>query len=201
MHSICTGALLLAVVYLVPTIISAPTISKDPTSNLGNEGNLALPVLSQPSLPPSINLTLLHKEDGEKYTVPGTLTTLEFYLGFPINAGSLTNTVRSARRYCDYHVDAGSRGPLPWDEDPFIEDLGWGARITIMSARPAHRITWKVLLETMRGLWDYLIQGGHFMEAEFDIMNGGWGLVGRGKIESTEKLPGRGRGSWRNPYE
>ena len=167
--------------FLVKGIFAAPAFSKFPTRNIKRVGNLLLP-LDKPSIPLDRNFNY---EPGYIYNVPGTLTSLEVYLGFPINATSMRYTIGAIRQYTIRQVEAGSRGPLPWDEDPFIEDRGWGAAIRIFSAQPNQRLTWRALKEAAQGLWEFLILQGRFVEAEFNIMDGSWKIVGRGVIESA----------------
>lgn len=93
----------------------------------------------------------------------------------------MANTIKSARKWCELEIESGG-GPLPYNEEPFLEDLGYGAAIKVTSARPDHRLTWRILKEAMQGLWDYLILQGHPVEAEFDITHAVWNLVGRGTI-------------------
>lgn len=99
-----------------------------------------------------------------------------------MNTTSLRVTIGFALEYCEMQVAAGSTGPLPLDEDPFIENQGWGTAIQVVSARPDDRLTWEILDETMQSLWQFLIVEGHSSEVEFEIFREK--LVGRGMVES-----------------
>ena len=169
----------------ISTTLSAPTTSGALSHDTTADTNLSLPVWDGSSNPFTLNLTALRKEVRTKYDIPGTTTRLYFDLGFPINSTSMTNTIRSARHYCVQQIEAGSEGPLPLDEDPFLENLGWGAAVLVMSAQPDHRLTWQLLADTMEGLWNYLIIDKHFVEAEFEVTQRGLGVVGRGTVEAA----------------
>lgn len=56
--------------------------------------------------------------------------------------------------------------PLPLTEDPFVDDLGYGAAITVVSTKPHHPITWLVLKGVMQGLRGFLVEEGRFMVSE-----------------------------------
>lgn len=77
------------------------------------------------------NSTFLFEDPGESYHVPHTFTTLYFDLGFPADANSISSTIKSARKLCDFYVDSGSGEKIPHDrdEDSFREDLGYGVRL------------------------------------------------------------------------
>lgn len=168
-------------IFFTSTTLSAPAKLDSFVQNLTSDGDLLLPLQYPPGGLPNSNLTSLGKEPGDKYHVPFTQTTLFFYLGFPMNRTSMANTIKSARKWCELEIESGG-GPLPYNEEPFLEDLGYGAAIKVTSARPDHRLTWRILKEAMQGLWDYLILQGHPVEAEFDITHAVWNLVGRGTI-------------------
>ena len=184
----CPAILAFIALNFMSTTSSAPTTSSASSHNTTAGRNLFIPVWNGSTKPFTLNLTSLRKDVGIRYDVPHTLTTLYFHLGFPIDSNSMRNTVRSARRYCKAQVEAGSEGPLPWDEDPFVEDLGWGAAINVISARPDHRLTWQLLEDITQGLWNYLILDEHFLEAEFEVMHGVLGRVGRGTVEAAPPL-------------
>ena len=102
------------------------------------------------------------------------------------------NTINSALAYCSQQLEQEGDGPLPRSEDPFHEDLGYGATINVVSARPDHRMTWGILKNAMDGLWNFLIVDGRHVECEFDICHSMWDLVGRGTIrEAPETRPAR----------
>ena len=56
--------------------------------------------------------------------------------------------------------------PLPQSEDPFDDDLGYGAAIFIVSVKPRHRITWGILKGITQGLWNFLVEEGRYMVCE-----------------------------------
>ena len=173
--------LILTAVCFFPTAFPLPTALETQTSNLTTDGNL-IPSIGRPLLSQLWNTT--HTTDGNvlRYVAPNALTTVIFRLGFPMNTTSLRITVGFALAYCEKEVAAGSTGPLPLDEDPFIENQGWGTAIEVVSARPDDRLTWEILDETMQGLWQFLIVEGHSSEVEFKVFRGK--LVGRGTVES-----------------
>ena len=61
--------------------------------------------------------------------------------------------------------------PLPSTEDPFDDDLGYGAAIHVVSTNVRHRLTWGILNAVMQGLWDFLIEGRRFLVCEPGGMN------------------------------
>ena len=172
-------------VNFVSSTTSTPTISRSRylSRNLTTAGNL-LPISSNSSI---FNIT----EPGDesvRYLVPGTHIVLYMDLGFPIDAPSLGRTLNDAQTYCEWQIDAGSKGILPRQEDPFLVDHGWGAAVSISSANPRRRLTWLLLMEILDGLWEYLIVGKHFMETEFEIGDDESGiLIGSGAVDVAPK--------------
>lgn len=53
--------------------------------------------------------------------------------------------------------------PLPRTEDPFRDDLGYGAAIFIASVKVRDRITWGILKGITQGLWNFLVEEGRYM--------------------------------------
>lgn len=134
------------------------------------------------------NITRLVDDSGIRFEVPKTRTTLYFRLGFPCKESGIHSTINSARHYCEQRLEQEGDGPLPRNEDPFHEDLGYGAAINVVSARPDHRLTWSILKNAMEGLWEFLILDGRHVECEFDICHSGLGLVGRGTIVEAPEV-------------
>lgn len=99
----------------------------------------------------------------------------------------MRNIIISARAYCEQELEQGGDDPLPRRQDPFQEDLGYGAAIDVVSARPDHRLTWGILKDVMDGLWEFLVVEGRYVESEFNICHGLLNLVGRGTISATPK--------------
>lgn len=63
--------------------------------------------------------------------------------------------------------------PLPQSEDPFDDDLGYGAAVHVVSTRPRHRLTWRILRGIMQGLWDVLVEQGRYLVCERgDLLSG-----------------------------
>ena len=145
----------------------------------------------RPSSPPitfrPLNITYLVESPGIIYHVPGTLTTLNFHLGFPCNEAGLHNTINSAHDYCEQELEQGGDDPLPRRQDPFHEDLGYGAAIDVVSTAPDRCLTWGILRDAMDGLWEFLVVEGRYVESEFLICHGALGLVGRGTIKEAPK--------------
>ena len=97
----------------------------------------------------------------------------------------MLSTINSARNFCEQQLEHWGDGPLPRSEDPFHEDLGYGAAIDVVSSRPDYRLTWGILRDAMDGLWGFLVLEGRYVESEFDICYGGLDLVGRGTIREA----------------
>lgn len=167
---------------LVPTVLSAPYL---PTSNLTSSHLNILPHVSSPITVQPLNITDLVEDSGIEYHVPNTITTLYFHLGFPCKEAGVHSTINSARIYCEQKLEQGGDGPLPKSEDPFHEDLGYGAAINVVPSRPDYRLTWGILKGAMDGLWEFLVIEGRYVESEFDICHGALGLVGRGTIREA----------------
>ena len=167
---------------LIQAVLSAPYLA---TSSLNNKN------LDTPRQAPSpitihpLNITYQVEESGIKYHVPNTLTTLYFHLGFPCKEAGMHNTINSALGYCEQQLEQEGDSPLPRSEDPFHEDLGFGAAIDVVSARPDHRMTWGILKNAMDGLREFLVEDGRYVECEFDICHSLWDLVGRGTIKEA----------------
>ena len=84
------------------------------------------------------NTTLLRPpymptEDAKKFHVPNTMMTMYFHLGFKLDEHAVSKTVNAARDYVVQYIDHGATGELPQRDDPFLEDLGYGAGIMIAS--------------------------------------------------------------------
>ena len=101
----------------------------------------------------------------------------------------MMQTINAAKVFCQAQIDAGG-STLPRDEDPFKDDLGYGAAITVASVKPNSPLTWEILKNVMQGLWNYLIIDGRYVEAEFDVWHGDQLRVGRGMIEAAPSFPG-----------
>lgn len=169
---------------LTKIILSAPYLA---TPSLTRNRIKILRHVSSPITILPLNITAPVEDTGIPYHVPQSLTTLYFYLDFPCKEAGLRSTILSARVYCEEQLEQGGDGPLPRKQDLFHEDLGYGAAINVVSARPDRRLTWGILKDAMEGLWEFLIVESRFVESEFDIVYGTDGLVGRGTIrESSE---------------
>lgn len=169
--------------------LSAPSILFNQASIIRNITRTGRPWLS--SLIPNNNFTQISHEPEHKYPIPHTRVSLFFDLGFPLDGTSMTNTIDSLRRYCllEIQLKHGSQ-PLPLENGALVEDMGYGASITIVPAQPAHELTWRALRVVLQGLSDYLIDGRRFMEAEFDIVIPPLKMVvGRGRIEGAPASP------------
>lgn len=162
----------------VQTVLSAPY------STMRNFTSSHLNILADG---PSNNITVLVDDPGIRYHVPNTLTTLYFHLGFPCKSTGMRSTINSARDYCEQQLEQEGDVPLPRSEEPFHEDLGYGAAIEVASSRPDHRLTWSILEDAMNGLWDFLVIEDRSVESEFYIHHGALGLVGRGIIREAPK--------------
>lgn len=166
----------------IQNVLSVPYLA---TRNLTSSRLDTLPDVSSPLILYPLNITSLVEESGIKYHVPNTMTTLYFHLGFRCKDAGMRSTVNSARTYCEQQLQHEGDGPLPISEDPFREDLGYGAEIEVVSSRPDHRLTWGILKDAMDGLWEFLVVEGRYVECEFDICYGSLDLVGRGRIRDA----------------
>ena len=169
----------LALYTLIQMILYAPCSAIPSPTNI----QLSTPRHVSPRITLQHFNTTYHMENSEiKYHVPDTQTTIYFDLGFSCEEEGMRKTIISARSYCEQHLEQKGDGPLPRSEDPFHEDLGYGAAITVVSVRLDHRLTWSILKETMDGLWDVLVTKSYYTESTIHIHHGTWGLVGRGTI-------------------
>lgn len=136
------------------------------------------------SADPLLNGTASHKKGGgEEYQIPDTSITLYINLGFACNETALQNSIIASRDYCQQQMKSGAKSELPPSKDSF--DYGYGIRIIIVSVRPHHRLTWAVSESVLGGMWNYLVEDGRYMEASFDIVDTGHGILGRGEVESA----------------
>ena len=60
--------------------------------------------------------------------------------------------------------------PLPITEDPFNDDLGYGAAIHIVSTDVRYRLTWGILMGILQGLWDFLVVANRYLVSELQLM-------------------------------
>ena len=156
-------------------------VSNDVTESPGSLPRLILPTESS-----SLNITESQTVVNGNITIPNASLILHFNLGFAINGTALRYTLVGVRDFCADMIASGATGELPLSRDPFDEDYGYGVRIVISSARPDRRITWSLLRDTLEGLWDYLVIDERFREVEFDIIYSIYGLLGRGRIETSQ---------------
>lgn len=61
--------------------------------------------------------------------------------------------------------------PLPLTEDPFHDDLGYGAAIHVVSIKPRRRITWGILKGIVQGLWNFLVEEGRFVVRMHEVIS------------------------------
>ena len=163
-------------------VVSAPYLA---TRNITSSQIDMLNHISSPITLHPLNFTYQAEGSGIKYRVPNTLTTLYFHLGFPCDESGIRNTIIGVRDYCEEQLEQGGDDPLPRSEDPFQEDLGYGAAIDVVSARPDHHLTWGILKDAMDGLWEFLVLNHRFQESEFQIYHGALSLVGRGTLQEA----------------
>ena len=162
---------------LTQTVLSAPYLA---TRNITSS---QVDIFSRASSLITLHpLNITHLEDGIRYHVPNTQTTLYFHLGFLCKEEGIRNTIISARIYCEEQLERKGDSPLPRSHDPFREDLGYGAAIDVFSVRPNHRLTWGILKDAMDGLWEFMVVDSRYQESEFHIYHGTLDLVGRGRI-------------------
>lgn len=169
--------------------LSAPTSSYISTQNLTADERTLVPSLLSPNGLPPLNLTLSLQDGGIRYAVPNSQITMYFYLGFRIDELAMQHTIDAARNYCDLQIEMSGDGPLPQTEQPFHDDLGYGASIYVVAVKPRRPITWVLLKGIIQGLWDVLVVGGRYKEAEFHVFYANMGSVGRGTITEAPKAP------------
>ena len=170
---------------LIQTVLSNP--NEAPRNLTGSHLDI-VPRVSSSVTHHLLNITSLVEGAGIWYQVPNTMTILCFHLGFRCKEAGIISTINSARDYCEQQLVQKGDGPLPRNEDPFHEDLAYGAAIDVLSSQPNHRLTWGILKDSMEGLWEFLVVDGRFVESEFDIYHGTLDLVARGTIrEAPEK--------------
>ena len=56
--------------------------------------------------------------------------------------------------------------PLPITEDPFDDDLGYGAAIHVVSTNVRYRLTWGIMMGILQGLWDILVDANRYLVSE-----------------------------------
>lgn len=166
----------------IQTVLSAP---HEATHNVNNDHIKISPLTSSLTTLHTLNITRLKEDSGIRYDVPNTMTTLYFHLGFPCKEAGIRNTINSARDYCEQQLEHGGDSPLPRSETPFHEDLGYGAAINVVPARPDVHLTWGILKNAMNGLWDFLVIESRDVESDFEIYNGTLDLVGRGTVREA----------------
>ena len=70
-------------------------------------------------------------------------------------------------RYCSLQIERCGDVTLPHTEDPFDDDLGYGAAIHVVSTNPKNRLTWGILNDTIQGLWDILVEANRYQVRNF----------------------------------
>lgn len=68
--------------------------------------------------------------------------------------------------YCEVQIQRSGDGPLPITEDPFDDDLGYGAAIHVVSTNVRFRLTWGILMGILQGLWDFLVDANRYLVSE-----------------------------------
>ena len=68
--------------------------------------------------------------------------------------------------YCKLQLQRSGDVPLSISEDPFDDDLGYGAAIHIVSTNVKSRLTWGILMAVLQGLWDFLVAANSFKESD-----------------------------------
>ncbi|CAD6579415.1 MAG: hypothetical protein ASARMPRED_009124 [Alectoria sarmentosa] len=112
-----------------------------------------------------------------------------FDLGYHIEELAMQHTIDAALKYCEAQLESSGDVPLPLTEDPFNDDLGYGAAIQVVSTKPHHRMTWGILKGVIQGLWNFLVEDGLYLDAEFHVSYANLGTVGRGTIIEAAKAP------------
>ena len=69
-------------------------------------------------------------------------------------------------RYCELQIQHSGDVPLPATEDPFDDDLGYGAAICVVSTNVRYRLTWGILMGVLQGLWDFLVDANRYLVSE-----------------------------------
>ena len=59
--------------------------------------------------------------------------------------------------YCEMQFEHSGDILIPLSEDPFHDDMGYGAAIHVVSTNVQYRLTWGILKGVMKGLWDFLV--------------------------------------------
>ena len=83
--------------------------------------------------------------------------------GKPTLPDIIRSMVDDCNSYCGLQIERSGDVPLPQTEDPFDDDLGYGAAIHVVSTNIHHRLTWGILKSIMQGLWDFLIEGRRYL--------------------------------------
>ena len=68
--------------------------------------------------------------------------------------------------YCELKILTSGDGILPVTEDPFDDDLGYGAAIHVVSTNVRFRLTWGILMGILQGLWDFLVVADRYLVSE-----------------------------------
>lgn len=169
--------------------MSVPAIALRPVQNLSTNSLSVHSDVSSIGILTPLNLTSSLPDFDARYLVPDTEITIFFYLGFHMDETAMQDTINAAENYCNLQIQRSGDVPLPLTEDPFHDDLGYGAAIHVVSTKPRHRITWGILKGTVQGLWNFLVEESRYVEAEFHVSYAEIGFVGRGSITEAAKAP------------
>ena len=136
------------------------------------------------------HLSSLQDNNVINYTVPNTRITLRFFLGTttiaaPDMARTLLQTQVTLRRYIKDHYQAAQDVLFPSD-DPYMSDLDLtGCFLAVThwpEDRPKH-LTYGMVDNVLKGIWDVMYRDGRFVEVNFDVFDEQLGLVGAGLME------------------
>ena len=135
------------------------------------------------------SLSSLQAYDVINYTVPNTPITLRFTLHTtPIEvqdmARTLLQTQVALRRYITSHYKAAQDLLFPID-DPYISDLDLGGCFFAVTHWPVDRpkhLTYGMVDIILKGVWEFMYRGGRFVNAEIEVFDEQWGVVGSGFV-------------------
>lgn len=174
---------------LTSNALAIPSLQDTQSTTLPN------PLLLNGDLNTSVTAELFHLSslqvpDAINYRVPDTPITIRFFLSTttieaPDMARTLLQTQVMLRRYIRDHYKAAQDVLFPSD-DPYISDLDLIGCFFAVACWPEDRpkrLTYGMVDNVLKGVWEFMYRGGRFVEANFEVSDEQLGRVGAGLIE------------------
>lgn len=141
-------------------------------------------------------LSSLQDDDVIDYRVPNTPTILRFYLQTTTieqqdMARTFLQTQIEIRRYITTHYQAAN-DVLFRSDDPYMSKSEFTGCFFAVGHYPLEdrsQLTYGMVDNVLKGMWEFLYRGGRFVAAEFYVVDEHLGTVGIGLVEKDRPSP------------